>query len=299
MDASARAAPAGTLRRAGNALRTALARANLVLPLYVGRRTMRVYARERVPGHVAHAMALDLPRLEPYAALARGWHDHAAGFLPRWAGYVRALLRAGDLGGDAALDLACGTGLTAASLARLFRRVHALDASPHMLGEARRRLAELPNVRLAAADFRSFSLEERVDLVVCSGDSLNYVAHADELAAVFERVAAALRPGGLFLFDLQAEDAFRWSSRTVFHVRTPRVEWIQVHAYDPASRVDDSRAVTAEGVESHRRVYLSPGEVTGAAGRAGLRVFERLDTPFLRWLGQGGGRDFYAYRLPG
>lgn len=175
----------------------------------------------------------------------------------------------------------------------------AAPLSPHMLREAKDHLRSCRNVEFIEADFRSFTVSEQVDLVISSGDSLNYVQSTSELGNVFGCVAEALRPGGLFLFDLQNEQSFRRCSRVVTCFRSAQFEWVQGHAYDPETRIDSARVMTRvmtpEGVEMHGRMCLAANDVGEAARRAGMRVHERFDTPALRFFASSGGRDFYAF----
>ncbi|BDG02720.1 class I SAM-dependent DNA methyltransferase [Anaeromyxobacter oryzae] len=237
------------------------------------------------------------PLIEPYSQLAAAWHEHGTVFLPRYGRYAERLVTWGAVRRGLALDLACGTGITAAALAPVFERVYAVDRNEHMLRQARNRQSHA-NIEYIAADFRSFELPSAVDLAVCSGDSLNYVQAISELRDVFECVVRALCPGGLFLFDVQAERSFLSSNGYIARYVTDEADWFQVHQYDPESRVDDSCAITEHGVEPHRRLFLSSEDVHEAALRAGLTPAVRFDTPMLRFLAAPGGRDFYAFRRP-
>ena len=48
----------------------------------------------------------------------------------------------------------------------------------------------------------SLKLDERFDLVTCWYDSLNYLLEHEELVRTFINVARVLKPGGLFIFDM-------------------------------------------------------------------------------------------------
>jgi SAM-dependent methyltransferase len=136
-----------------------------------------------------------------------------------------------------------------------------------MLAEARRRLAAHPTVEFVRGDSRTFSLDRRFDLITCSGDSLNYAQDIGELAATFQCVARVLADGGVFAFDVQAP-ASR-SRRHAIRVRSNGDCWYQVFDYDAATGVDEARAVTAAGVEVHRRRLFTPAEIAAAAMAAG------------------------------
>jgi SAM-dependent methyltransferase len=104
------------------------------------------------------------------------------------------------LAGLDVLDLGCGFGRFAAyCLANGAASVHGVDLSENMLAEARRRVAD-PRAR-----FTRQALEEleapagSADLVTASL-CLHYLR---DLAPLVEKVAAALRPGGTFVFSVE------------------------------------------------------------------------------------------------
>jgi SAM-dependent methyltransferase len=96
------------------------------------------------------------------------------------------------------LELGCGTG---SILARLPSVPHlsGIDRSPAMLEVARRKV---PGARLIEDDIRTFSLDERFDVIICVFDSLNHLLDFDEWRATFARVRDHLVEGGLFVFDV-------------------------------------------------------------------------------------------------
>jgi SAM-dependent methyltransferase len=118
----------------------------------------------------------------------------------RQFGFVSGL--AGDLvelldprPGEVVLDLGCGTGELAASIAATGAAVLALDDDPAMVAAARRRLGD---DRVLLADGHAFTLPEPVDAVF-SNAALHWMPRPAE---VIGRVRAALRPGGRFVAEL-------------------------------------------------------------------------------------------------
>lgn len=102
-----------------------------------------------------------------------------------------------------ACDLGCGTGATALELARRGIRVYAVDLSPAMCGILREKARRAGlRVHVLCADMRSFALPEPVDLVLCECDSLNHLPARADLSRTLQAVAAALKPGGVFYFDV-------------------------------------------------------------------------------------------------
>jgi len=130
----------------------------------------------------------------------------------RWADYVSDLFNLARFSGDAAapegrvrnvLELACGTGKLLAELSRAGYQMHGMDNSVAMVqcAAARCRQAGLC-VPLWCGDMRAFSLQRQFDAVICLYDSMNYCRKTSEVVRTFKQVAAVLRPGGLFIFDV-------------------------------------------------------------------------------------------------
>ena len=140
---------------------------------------------------------------DPFADLYnRRWGWFAASILP-----VLDRLALDDLDdGATVLDLCCGTGQLLAALGERSFHLIGIDGSAEMVGHASR---NAPDAELLVDDARSFETDRPVDAVVSTFDSLNHLMTADDLAAVFRQVAAVLRPGGRFVFDLNTDEGFR------------------------------------------------------------------------------------------
>jgi SAM-dependent methyltransferase len=130
-------------------------------------------------------------------------HDAGFGHFARDAApWILGQLRRRGLGAGRVVDLGCGSGIWAAALGRAGYEVHGVDISPAMLALARRRAPR--------ATFRRGSLLAAplpaCDAVTALGECVCYAFDARDsvraLARLFRRVHRALRPGGLFVFDV-------------------------------------------------------------------------------------------------
>ena len=162
----------------------------------------------------------------------------------RWADYVCQLAAlSGRLirPGTHLLDLATGTGSVALEFASRGCVVTGLDLSEPMLVEARRKAAERGlSVTFLCHDLSDYHLPTEFDHAVCLYDSLNYLLDPGQLKQAFANTRSALRPGGLFVFDVNTVHAleaelftqespegaaiwYRWISKYDRKTRTSRV----------------------------------------------------------------------------
>jgi ubiquinone/menaquinone biosynthesis C-methylase UbiE len=115
-------------------------------------------------------------------------------------GYEATLARVGDLLGptDRALELGCGTGMTALRLASRLGYLTATDASSEMIAIAqdRRDGAGVSNVSFAVAPAEADVVAEGSCDAVLAFNVLHLVVNR---AAVYQSIQRALRPGGLFI----------------------------------------------------------------------------------------------------
>ncbi len=130
---------------------------------------------------------------------------HDAGFLQlaeQAAPVVAQMLAERGIERGHVVELGSGSGATAQVLTEAGHRVLGIDAS--------RAMVELARARAPAASFRVGSWAEtqlpECDAVIAIGEVLGYVGSArgtkNELEEVFRRVRGALRPNGIFIFDL-------------------------------------------------------------------------------------------------
>jgi SAM-dependent methyltransferase len=129
-------------------------------------------------------------------------HDVGHGFFATGAAPgVLELFRQHGITGGLVVDLGCGSGIWARILADARYDVLGIDYSAAMIALARKRAPK--------ATFRNESYLDAnlppCDAVTSIGECFNYLFDRDgdaPLLRLFRRVYAALRPGGLFVFDI-------------------------------------------------------------------------------------------------
>jgi len=139
-----------------------------------------------------------------YEAFSLRYDEWAADMTADIDFYVR-LAREAD---GPLVELAVGNGRVAIPVGRATgRRVIGLDSSPAMLEQARERATEAGvDLELHLADMRDLRLDEPAALIYCPFRALLHLPTWADRRLVFERVAAALLPGGRFAWNAFAFD---------------------------------------------------------------------------------------------
>ena len=119
------------------------------------------------------------------------------------AGYIAKLFKKYDRLPTQLLDVACGTGGFSLQFAKMGMSVTAADPSPEMLSEAQKKASATDlDIMLVCQSARDTKLPYAVDGAVCCLDSINHIIDKRELKASLRAVAAAVKDGGLFIFDV-------------------------------------------------------------------------------------------------
>jgi SAM-dependent methyltransferase len=109
--------------------------------------------------------------------------------------------------GSAILDLCCGHGRHAITLARRGYRVTGQDLSAVFLHKAQEdAAAQQVQVRWVQSDMRSIPFEAEFDGVINIFTAFGYLESEDEDGRVLAQVCRAIKPGGLFLIELVNRD---------------------------------------------------------------------------------------------
>ncbi|HUJ42210.1 MAG TPA: class I SAM-dependent methyltransferase [Opitutaceae bacterium] len=228
-------------------------------------------------------------------------HDAGfTGFAAKAAPYILKRLRRRCEPGARVVEIGCGSGALTQHLTGAGYDVLAVDLSPAMIRLGR---AKAPGAKFRVASWYDFA-PPPCDAIVAVGECFNYMragtsAHTRAVDAFLRRAGAALRAGGLLLFDFLEPNAHRPRHRTVrrsgagwailveiaeerriitrrissirFQVRRPRVSG-EIHRQLRLSRRQLGRALQAAGFVvtfqgRYGRMRLAAGQVVAEAIR--------------------------------
>ncbi len=129
------------------------------------------------------------------------------------------------------LDIACGEGSFAVLMAKQGYQVTGVDQSQAMIDLAIARARETDvEVSFEVEDMRDLSFCETFDLVTCFFDSLNYLLTVKDLNDAFRGAYHALKPGGLFIFDMNTIFglAVDWMRATTY-IQNETDDFVEIH----------------------------------------------------------------------
>jgi SAM-dependent methyltransferase len=181
-----------------------------------------------------------------------------------------------------AVDLGAGFGMHAIPLARAGWRVLAVDSSSLLLGELDDSAAGLA-ITTRHGDLLRFSEylnpEERVDLVLCMGDTLTHLESMDQIVHLSRAVASRLAAAGRFIATFRDYTRLPVGAARFIPVRADdhriltcfleeQAAYVQVHDL-LHERIDGA---WSSRVSAYRKLRLSPESVCQAFAAAGLRA---------------------------
>jgi len=200
---------------------------------------------------------------------------------PLWARYVARLASLAKKPikfGSHLLDLATGTGSVALEFAARGCHVTGIDRSQAMLDEAEKKAAESElDVTWLCRDLRDCDLQSTFDFAVCLYDSLNYVLKPEGIKRAFANIHAALKPTGLFIFDVNTIRALEAELFTQKSAEKAQVKYRWKSTYDRktcTSRVVMRFEILATGEKftatHHQRAYTD-AEIRSFLFQVGFR----------------------------
>jgi SAM-dependent methyltransferase len=175
------------------------------------------------------------------------------------------------------IDLGCGDGTSARLLTDAGHEVLGIDGSPALIALARR---TAPDAAFRVGSFMDAELPPERDAILAAGEVLGYALDprndAARLDDVLARIAVALRPGGLLLFDLAGPGRVPASGR---HAWTTGAGWAVLAESRPRPGAIERRIVTfragddgrcRRSEELHRLFLHRPADVLARLRNAGL-----------------------------
>jgi|SRR5690625_533767 len=123
----------------------------------------------------------------------------------QWLTFTQEIIKKSGIDVKKIADLGCGTGELTIKLAKEGYQLIGVDYSINMLSHAdQKSRQENLGIQWIHQDLRELEGLHQLDVAVSFCDVMNYITSKSDLKNVFERIAQALKPGGLFMFDIHS-----------------------------------------------------------------------------------------------
>lgn len=207
--------------------------------------------------------------------------------------YHAVLLRSGVAAGERILEVACGTGQVGVGLARRGWRVTGLDVRREMIAFLQERAAA-EGVRIDAlcADMTAFEVASPFAAAYNPMSSFRLLERDAGVDAHLRSVAAALRPDGVYVLDVELSASLREPAPTTSEGWEMSRGKITVRAENEAVHVVDGgvERVLAWGQEGHLRAYTQESFARRIAASGAFRI----ESWHPEWRGASGVGEFCA-----
>ena len=161
------------------------------------------------------------------------------------------------LTGKKIMEIGCGTGEILQRLAAYGYEVSGIDISEEMLRIAK---SKYDSLDIKKEDMRIIKNENEFDGVVCVFDALNYLQSFEELKLVFENIKRAIKPNGIFLFDLLNRKMIdSMFPEDIFADDRENMSIIWKHSYNEETDLD--KISTSFFIREEKNVYKRYDEV--------------------------------------
>lgn len=207
---------------------------------------------------------------------------------PRWADYFEKLFSVHATDVKSILDLACGTGTLSFLFAERGYEVIGVDASSDMLSQAAAKPCPegaIPPLFLCQ-EMEELDLYGTVDAAVSSLDSINYLDGNEALDATLARLRFFIRPGGLFIFDVNTEHKFRTIDGECFMRDGDEDVCIWRAAYDEEEKralmmvdvfKEEECGLWSRSFEEHEEYAFTKDEIVSALEKNGFSLEASYD----------------------
>lgn len=183
-------------------------------------------------------------------------------------------------GSGLAIDLGAGHGFQSVALAKLGFKVKAIDFSPQLLHELRRRKGDL-EIETIEADFSTFNWQQGPppDVVVCMGDTIAHLESMENLQSLTSQIAEALPAGGRLVYSFRDYSHALEDTARFIPVKSDdsRIHTCVLEYFDDKVRVTDLLHEREKGnwqqkVSSYLKLRLSSELVNTMIEKSGLSV---------------------------
>ena len=211
----------------------------------------------------------------------------------KWVKQIEKIWKTYDFKPVTVLELGCGTGNMAYRFAGRAYDMTAVDFSEHMLSVAAEKNPSLhEKILFIRQDIRDLDLYGTVDAMFSVFDCMNYMTREEDLTKIFLSARNYLNPGGIFIFDMNAEKKYaRISDEGPMSGVFEDVSFIWENSYDKKGKINECAAhffiredadIYKKYTEYHYQKAYEIKKIAGLIVESGLTVINILDAATMK-----------------
>lgn len=179
-----------------------------------------------------------------------------------------------------AIDLGAGFGAHSIPLAENGYNVLAIDTCSSLISELRQHSASLP-IRVIQDDLHSFPdfIKEKVDLILCMGDTLTHLANKKAVAELINTLSENIIPGGYFIATfrdyseaLVSENRFIPVQSDEQRILTCFLEYSYSHVIVHDILHERHHSHWSMSVSQYKKLRIDPGWMANVLNKYGFSV---------------------------
>lgn len=205
-----------------------------------------------------------------------------------WFEFIKSYAKDHGTPLDSVCELGCGTGQMTLLFAKEGAKVIGIDYSPEMLMVAQdHAFDEEVEILYLMQDMSMFEIGQQVSLICSCCDSMNYLLEEEQIQSTFQRVKETLKPGGLFIFDMNTVYKYQEIlGRRVFADQNEEAAYIWENFYDEEEAINeyevsffikDEKGKYDRTVEQHYQRAYTKEAICKWLEEAGLEVMGVYD----------------------
>jgi SAM-dependent methyltransferase len=261
----------------------------------VAQKRVRIATQDRTARGCCANKEKDMKSLYDFPEIYDQILCHDPSVVAQEATSIVELLRREGVESGSVLELACGTCAHAVELATRGFNCSGIDLSQAMLEGARRRASRAGvELDLRSANVIDFEWTDPVDAVIFMSETFPLITEFADIKSHFAAVRRALRPGGLYIVDIDAHRHGVGDKHEVWGERTVAIKGGEVEIWHESFPGDWVQGTTR--TKMHCRIKLG-----GATYETQDEWVSRVDSPWnlrvlIESLGGWSVEGFYSWR---